>query len=211
MKPIVFFSACTTLLGLAISFAVAATMDDAESAPAIPLQSPADFAAISDEAERSVALFNEMGKVLTHPRCVNCHPRGDSPLQGMAMKEHQPPVVRGAGNMGATGMRCMTCHGSENVAYDTQPGSIPGHPRWRLAPPEQAWEGKSLKQICEQLKDEDRSHMTLAELHEHNANDTLVGWGWNPGDGRQPAPGSQAVFGDLTQAWIDSGARCPGN
>jgi len=51
--------------------------------------------------------------------------------------------------------------------------------------------------------------MTLAELQKHNATDGLVGWGWNPGDGRTPVPGSQKVFGALTQAWIDTGARCP--
>lgn len=209
MKRFVFISLCTALLSVAISFAVMAATTQEESAPPMPLQSPDDFATIEDETERSVALFNEMGKVLKHPRCVNCHPRGDSPLQGMDMKVHEPPVVRGQGNLGAPAMRCMTCHGPDNVAYETQPGSIPGHPRWRLAPPEQAWEGKNLAQICEQLKDEERSHMTLAELHEHNANDTLVGWGWNPGEGRQPAPGSQEVFGALTKAWIDSGAACP--
>ena len=27
-------------------------------------------------------LFTELGKVLTHPRCVNCHPAGDRPRQG---------------------------------------------------------------------------------------------------------------------------------
>ena len=32
--------------------------------------------------QRSVALFAELGKVLTHPRCVNCHPAGDRPRQG---------------------------------------------------------------------------------------------------------------------------------
>lgn len=209
MKRILFYFACAALFGIAVSLAIGTAIADSESLDPAPLKSPQDFDSISDPTERSVALFNEMGKVLKHPRCVNCHPRGDSPLQGMAQEIHQPPVVRGEGNIGATGMRCMTCHGPENVAYSTQEGSIPGHPRWFLAPKEQAWEGESLAAICEQLKDEDRSHKTLAELQEHNANDTLVGWGWDPGEGRQPAPGTQKLFGELTQAWIDTGARCP--
>ena len=50
---------------------------------------------------------------------------------------------------------------------------------------------------------------TLAQLVEHNSHDGLVGWGWNPGDGRAPAPGTQAEFGALTKAWVDSGAKCP--
>jgi hypothetical protein len=41
------------------------------------------------------------------------------------------------------------------------------------------------------------------------AEDHLVGWAWNPGDGRKPAPGTQAQFGALVQAWIDTGAKCP--
>ena len=46
-------------------------------------------------------------------------------------------------------------------------------------------------------------------LHEHNAEDGLVGWGWHPGEGREPAPGSQEIFGELTKAWIETGAACP--
>jgi hypothetical protein len=29
-----------------------------------------------DQASRSIALFREAGKVLQHPRCLNCHPAG---------------------------------------------------------------------------------------------------------------------------------------
>jgi hypothetical protein len=46
-------------------------------------------------------------------------------------------------------------------------------------------------------------------LHEHLAHDDLVAWGWQPGEGRDPAPGSQALLGELIQAWIDTGAYCP--
>jgi len=44
---------------------------------------------------------------------------------------------------------------------------------------------------------------------EHFAKDDLVAWAWNPGLGREPAPGSQELAGKLVQAWIDSGAQCP--
>jgi hypothetical protein len=33
----------------------------------------------------------------------------------------------------------------------------------------------------------------------------LVAWGWQPGAGRDPAPGSLALLGELVQAWIDTG------
>ena len=48
-----------------------------------------------------------------------------------------------------------------------------------------------------------------ALLHEHLAHDDLVAWGWQPGEGRDSAPGSQAMLGELIQAWIDTGAECP--
>jgi len=88
--------------------------------------------------------------------------------------------------------------------------SIPGHPRRGLAPIEMAWEGKSVHDICEQIEDQNRNGgRSLALLQEHFAHDDLVGWAWNPGDGREPAPGTQAQLGALVQAWIDTGAQCP--
>ena len=197
-------------LGLAAVALPAAVVASSQSAAPVGLKPVAAFATIADPAARSAALFTEMGKVLTHPRCINCHPRTDSPLQGDDMRFHMPPVERGPKGMGIAGMECSTCHGPRNVAFADGKGSIPGHPLWHLAPKSMAWEGKSLREICEQLKDRKRNGgKTLAQIHEHNASDTLVGWGWNPGPGRTPAPGTQAEFGALTKAWIDSGAKCP--
>ena len=59
---------------------------------------------------RSAAMFTELGKVLTHPRCVNCHPAGDRPRQGDEGRLHQPPVARGADGHGLRAMRCSICH-----------------------------------------------------------------------------------------------------
>ena len=73
-----------------------------------------------------------------------------------------------------------------------------------------AWQGKSLGDICRQLKDVQlNGGRDLAALQEHIAKDDLVAWAWNPGEGRNPAPGSQAAVGELVRAWIDSGAECP--
>ena len=174
------------------------------------LAAPDSFAGIADEGDRSAAIFEEMGKVLQHPRCLNCHPVDGTPRQGDDLALHQPPVVRGAGGFGAAGMRCTTCHGSENVAYTGAEGSMPGNAPWHLAPLSMGWIGLTLPEICAQIKDPARNGgLTLAELQEHNAEDGLVGWGWEPGEGRTPAPGSQERFGELTQAWIDAGAGCP--
>jgi len=43
-------------------------------------------------AMRARAMFSEIGKVLTHPRCINCHPAGDRPTQDNDMHPHQPPA-----------------------------------------------------------------------------------------------------------------------
>src|SRR5690349_3185288 len=74
------------------------------------LRTVADFNVITDRAQRSRALFIEAARVFTHPRCVNCHPTGDVPHQGMEMVLHDPPVVRGEKDSGVPGMECTTCH-----------------------------------------------------------------------------------------------------
>ena len=173
------------------------------------LQPPDAFSGIDDAAARSQALFTEMGKVIQSPRCINCHPKGDSPLQN-AGALHVPPVRRGPDGHGVAGLECSTCHGAENVVFGNEASSIPGNPDWHLAPLSMAWEGKSLREICIQIKDPARNGgKGLADLLHHNAEDSLVGWGWAPGKGRTPAPGSQAIFGALTQAWLDTGSVCP--
>ena len=169
------------------------------------LRAPSAFGSITDPAARSAALFVEARKVLRHPRCLNCHPDGDRPSQGSGYP-HQPPVQRGADGHGVATMRCATCHQKANF----DPGRIPGHPEWHLAPLSMAWQHRSLADICAQLKDPARNGgKSLAQIVEHMAHDSLVGWAWKPGAGRESAPGTQASFGALVKAWADSGAACP--
>jgi hypothetical protein len=181
---------------------------DAETAPTAAggLRPAAAFAGIANPAQRSAALFQEAGKVIQNPRCMNCHPAGDRPLQGDDSHLHIPAVQRGAGNIGVPGLYCTTCHQQAN--YDAV--GIPGHPQWSLAPIEMAWQGKSLAEICTQIKDPARNGgRSMADLVHHMAEDSLVGWGWHPDVGRTPVPGSQQVFGELIKAWADTGAVCP--
>ena len=181
--------------------AVNAISDQADS-----LASPDSFAAIADTTARSAALFAELGKVLMHPRCVNCHPAGDRPRQGEEGRPHQPPVARGADGHGLPAMRCSICHQAGNF----DPARVPGNPEWHLAPREMAWEGKTLAQICEQIKDPKRNGgRSLEELVHHIGTDSLVGWAWTPGVGRTPAPGTQQIAGALADAWVKTGAVCP--
>ena len=117
------------------------------------LASPESFASIADTAARSAAIFTELGKVLTHPRCLNCHPAGDRPHQGDMARLHQPPVERGADGHGLPAMRCPICHLQANF----DPAGTPGNPIWHLAPREMGWEGKTLGEICAQIKDPARN------------------------------------------------------
>lgn len=200
-------------LGALVATGVAAQVQNTTTLNPRDLRPLASFSSIPDQAERSRALFNEIAKVVTHPRCMNCHPAGNHPLQSNDSHEHKPPVPRGEAGIGVAGLTCNACHTEKNftlVGTGATYKSIPGHPRWQLAPLEMAWEGKSVRQICEQLKDPARNGgRTLALLHEHFAEDDLVAWGWAPGEGREPAPGNQKQLGELTQAWIDTGAQCP--
>jgi hypothetical protein len=177
------------------------------------LRAASDFANIQDAPARSRALFTEAAKVIMNPRCMNCHPASDHPLQGNDQHEHMPPTWRGESGTGVAGAPCTSCHTEKNVtlfATGASYRSIPGHTRWGLAPIEMAWEGKSVHDICLQIKDPKRNGgRDLAMLHDHIAHDDLVGWAWNPGAGREPAPGTQEQVGALIQAWIDTGAQCP--
>lgn len=187
-------------------------MRESEALPAVRtgaqvarLRPVADFASIADPSARSVALFAEAGRVIRHPRCMNCHPRTDSPTQADAMRAHSPWVTRGADGGGASTLRCSTCHRAANF----DPAAVPGNPEWKLAPIEMAWQGKTLGEICRQLLDPARAHMGRDALLHHMAADELVGWAWHPGGKRTPAPGTQAEFGALIEAWLDTGAKCP--
>jgi hypothetical protein len=192
------------LTGLSAAYAVAQVQ--VAQVQSDGLAPPERFDSIADTAARSAALFTELGKVLTHPRCTNCHPAGDHPRQGEQGRLHQPPVARGADGHGLPAMRCNSCHLQAN--FDA--GRVPGHPEWHLAPREMAWEGKTLAEICAQIKDPARNGgRKVEDLVHHIGDDTLVGWAWAPGYGRQPAPGTQKQAGALVEAWVKTGAACP--
>lgn len=122
------------------------------------------------------------------------------------MIAHQPPVTRGPEGHGVVGMECEGCHQDRNLPL----ARVPGAPGWHVAPREMAWVGKSPRHICEQMKDSKRNGgKSLAQIVEHNAHDKLVAWGWDPGHGREPAPGTQEQFGAIVAAWVQTGAECP--
>src|SRR5882672_3775698 len=104
MKSEMWRTVPVAVVALLTSMLTACAVAEAQSDGLAP---PARFDSIADTAARSAALFTELGKVLTHPRCVNCHPAGDRPHQGEQGRFHQPPVERGADGHGLTAMRCF--------------------------------------------------------------------------------------------------------
>lgn len=199
---------CTWLPAALLLFSAAAIRADEGSGG---LKAPAEFDQIRNRTERSIAYFTEAGRILQHPRCLNCHPADRQPTQGDDLHAHVPPVHGGPEDRGTPELPCASCHGPDNTAtLGAAMKSIPGADPWALAPASMAWQGLSLGEICVQLKDPARNGgRSLAKIEEHLAKDHLVGWAWHPGEGRAPAPGNQALFGELIAAWIKTGAHCP--
>src|SRR5689334_9381597 len=54
--------------------------------------------------------FETVRSVLQHPRCQNCHPAGEAPLQGDDSHTHLQNIQRGPTGNGMTGAECTTCH-----------------------------------------------------------------------------------------------------
>ncbi|HWY26804.1 MAG TPA: hypothetical protein VNY97_02650 [Candidatus Angelobacter sp.] len=164
---------------------------------------------IAPSASDASAAFLQVHKVFTSPRCQNCHPAGDAPLQGDDSHVHAQFVKRGSDGHGVYGMRCNTCHQEANTAGANMP---PGNPKWGLPPPEHkmVFVGRTPAQLCRQLKDPKQTGgRSLAQLLTHVSSDDLVGWGWNPGDGRTLPPLSRADTVAQMKIWIDGGAACP--
>ncbi|MBB4228863.1 hypothetical protein [Rhizobium mongolense] len=175
------------------------------------LKTVSDFTSISDRAARSKAIFEEASRVITHPRCINCHPATRSPTQGEDMHPHVPLMIAADSSFGPAGIACSTCHGPENRdIVGSRLKSIPGNAHWQLAPASMAWQGLTVGEICRQVKDPARNgNRSHADLIKHMGTDHLVGWAWHPGSGRTAAPGSQETFAALISAWVDTGAECP--
>ena len=156
----------------------------------------------------SVSAFGEVYKVLMSPRCMNCHPAGDVPLQGDDSHLHQMLPRRGKDGKGVTAMKCSNCHQPTNMPGLNTP---PGNPKWALPPADMkmVFEGKSERELAIQIMDFKRNgHKTKEKLIEH-ARDTLVKAGWNMGEGRKPPPLSYEEFITAWDTWINTGGYAP--
>jgi hypothetical protein len=70
--------------------------------------------------------------------------------------------------------------------------------------------GETPGQFCRQLKDPAQNGgRTLAAIITHVSSDDLVGWAWNPGDGRTLPPLTRPEFANAVREWVKNGAACP--
>jgi hypothetical protein len=153
--------------------------------------------------------FLDVAKVLQSPRCMNCHPVGDAPLQGDRNRPHAMNITRASVE---AGLPCNTCHQEKNSEALGIKGGPPGAPRWSLPPKEtpMVFQAKSPKELCEQLKDPTKNgKKDLAALLDHVDHDPLVLWGWAPGGKRTPPPLTHEAFVEAFKTWTASGAACP--
>lgn len=153
--------------------------------------------------------FVDVVKVLQHPRCQNCHPAGDRPLQTDAGLPHALNISRRSVE---AGLPCSTCHGEQNADVVGAVGGPPGAPHWGLPPATapMVFEGRTPKQLCEQLKQPAATNgKDLAALLEHVSHDKLVLWGWKPGGDRTTPPLTHAEFVTAFTTWVNSGGACP--
>jgi len=151
--------------------------------------------------------FATVMSVLTHPRCINCHPTDDQPRQRDDQVVHFLNVTRGESNHGGPVQSCETCHHEENNPYSL----VPGAPHWGLAPQSMGWLGLSHAEIAKTLIDPAKNgNRSFDDLIKHMNEDALVLWGWEPGSGRTPIPVPHDEFVQALQTWLDAGAPIPG-
>lgn len=165
-------------------------------------------ASIERNDAAAAAAFQSIVPVLHHPRCMNCHSRGDYPRQGDDSHPHIMQIRRGPDGHGANGVKCGTCHQDHNLAGLHMP---PGAPGWHLPSPAtpMIWEGLSDRRLCELLKDPKQNGNRTVEQIVVHMQTPLVLWGWAPGEGRTPIPISQRQFLAEVKLWASMGAACP--
>ncbi|MEX0273475.1 MAG: hypothetical protein AB3N16_03765 [Flavobacteriaceae bacterium] len=165
----------------------------------------------SENTSFSNGNFDKMMDVLTHKRCVNCHPNDHIPKQGEDSHPHYFGMARGEGNMGYEATSCNTCHHSENNPYS----GVPGAPEWSLAPHSMRWEGLTRNQIAESMLDPNSNGgRTHEEVMHHLTEHALVLWAWTPGvdsegNPRELPPVPKEEYITAVKEWFANGARIP--
>lgn len=190
-------------VGITAVFGVLAlSFKEGGSGPGKPVAYTKEDSIISQKA------FLQVYKVLMSPRCMNCHPAGDVPLQGDDSHLHLQGVKRGPEGKGLYALKCSNCHQAANTPGLNMP---PGVPDWHLPPPtmRMIFQNRSPRDLALQMLDPKRNGgKSHRDLIEHMKTD-LVSWAWHPGDGRTKPPLSYQAFTAQFRLWIDKGAVAP--
>lgn len=163
---------------------------------------------VNKDSVESVRAFMKVYAVLMSPRCMNCHPSGDVPLQGDDNRLHAMLPRRGKDGKGLYAMKCTNCHQPTNLEG---PGKPPGAPNWHLPPADMKmiFQGRTASQLAKQLVNpKTNGNKTLQQLKAH-ADDGLVKAGWNMGEGRTLPPMTYEEFKKAWLTWIEKGAYAP--
>jgi hypothetical protein len=165
-----------------------------------------------------LAAWDSIHTVLSHPRCLNCHVGADNVLLWGTVEApdriHGMAINAGESRIGAETLSCNACHQTS-----TRPNTVPHAAphtgmNWRLAPVAFQWTDRTGAEICAQMRDPDRNGgRDEAGLIEHILHDAelfgFITWSFDPGAGREPAPGSlQAHLEDMA-VWTAAGMPCP--
>ncbi len=165
----------------------------------------------AESAAGGAASFDQLMRVLTHRRCINCHPAGDRPHQGEDSHLHRFGVQRGADGFGPAALTCGTCHQAENNDFS----GVPGAPHWHLAPRSMAWEGLNRYEIARSILDPAKNGgRNPAEIEQHLTTDPLVLWVFEPGvdheeKAREKPPVSREDYLAAVKAWFAAGTPIP--
>src|SRR3989454_4427419 len=106
-----------------------------------------------------LAAWQQVYSVLTHPRCINCHPATNYPQQGDDRHRHFANVVRGPVGKGVPALQCVTCHQGANADST----AVPGAHDWHLAPLSMKWQDLNDKifssaEVCRAVTDRSKNH-----------------------------------------------------
>ena len=163
------------------------------------------------EFAQNEAAFDRVMSVVTHKRCMNCHPADDYPRQGEDSHIHRFGVQRGPADHGVDALQCGSCHQEANNLMS----GVPGAPHWGLAPKSMGWAGLDKYQIAEAMLDKSKNGgRSLAEIEHHLTEDPLVLWVFEPGvnnEGteRQKPPLTKEEWVSAVKTWIADGAQIP--
>ena len=169
-----------------------------------PERPPLNNPEVTLTTREGLKAFEDIYTVSTHPRCMNCHPEGDAPLQTDDSVPHTLGITRFS-PLG--GVHCRTCHSAVGVDDGLAP-LPPADPIWSIAPKRMVFQNRTPAQLCNQLKDpEVNGGRGFTELAKHVEEDHLLITSWH--SGRTPPPISHEELVKRYQTWGAAGGPCP--